>query len=140
MLFCMRTTVVGIADQRLRDGDAHDLEDAGSEKPGSTLRMQKGADHQHRADQQHQRHGYLGHNQYVAARCRSRLALAVRAAPSSGRRSPRRSISQRRDGAEKQAGEHGEKQREGDGPPVERDLVQARQLAGPTAVNRRSPA
>ena len=59
---------VRIADQRLRNRDAHHLQRCGIGETGIDIaHRQEGADHQHRADQQHQRHGHLGHHQQVAA-------------------------------------------------------------------------
>ena len=127
-----------IANQRLRNRNAHHLQRCGiGEARIDVAHRLEGADHQHGADEQHQRHGYLRHDQQVAAA----LPLAAYACRSHGTEQrhglPRRSITQHRNGAEEQPGEHRENQGECERPAVERDLAQTRQILRP---NRRQQA
>ena len=115
MLFCMRTTVVESRttvsgmERRITCRDARI-----GEAWIDVAHRQEGADHQHRADQQHQRHGNLGHHQQVTAALS--VAAGARRARSSkqGHALPRGCIAQRRYRTEKQTGKHRENQREDD--------------------------
>ena len=134
----MRTTVACIAHQLVGNGEAHDLEGGGIGEAGIDIAHgQEGADHEHRADEQNQRHGDLGDDQQIAGALAFAADAGCPRGAEQGLALPRRSIAQYRDGAEEQAGKHRENEGEGDGPAVEGNLAETRQFRG---ANRRQQA